>query len=69
VGLRVSKDGGATFGNYRVKTLISAGHFRSMLRWRASEWAEISYRTVMVGGHADGLNQAFATGIKHAPRS
>lgn len=67
VGLRISKDGGATFGNYRVKTLISAGHFRSMLRWRGlgmgRDWVfELSWSA----GMPTGLNQAFATGIKHA---
>lgn len=34
LSLRVSKNGGETWGNYRQKTFISAGHYRSMMRWR-----------------------------------
>jgi hypothetical protein len=34
VAMRSSKDGGATWGNYRNKGLVSAGHYRSMMRWR-----------------------------------
>lgn len=35
LSMRVSKNGGASYGNYRRKGLISAGHYRSMMRWRA----------------------------------
>lgn len=60
IALRVSKDGGQTFGNYRIKTLVSAGHFRSMLRWRGlgmgRDWVfELSWSAPM----STGLNQAF----------
>jgi hypothetical protein len=60
VALRVSKDGGETFGNYRTKQLASAGHYRSMLRWRGMgqgrDWVfELSW----VAGMTTGLNQAF----------
>jgi hypothetical protein len=34
VGLAVSRDGGGTYGNYRFKSMISAGKYRFMLRWR-----------------------------------
>jgi hypothetical protein len=34
VGLSISRDGGVTFGNVRWKQMVSAGHNRSMLRWR-----------------------------------
>lgn len=67
VALRISKDGGQTYGNYRIKTLVSAGHFRSMLRWRGlgmgRDWIfEVTWSAPM----PTGLNQAFANGIPHA---
>ena len=60
VAMRVSKDGGQTFGNYRKKALMSAGHFRSMLRWRGlgqgRDWVfEFSWSAPM----QTGLNGAF----------
>jgi hypothetical protein len=36
VMLRCSRDGGYNFGNGRVKRLVSSGHYRSMMRWRAN---------------------------------
>lgn len=36
VNLRVSRDGGVTWGNNRPKQRISAGYYRSMMRWRAN---------------------------------
>lgn len=36
INLRVSRDGGVTFGNNRPKQRISAGFYRSMMRWRAN---------------------------------
>lgn len=32
--MRYSKDGGKTWSNFRQKTLITSGHYRSMMRWR-----------------------------------
>lgn len=66
IALRVSKDGGATFGNYRKKSLISAGHYRTMLRWRGlgmgRDWVfEVSWSAPF----STGLNQAFADGVPH----
>jgi hypothetical protein len=66
IAMRISKDGGNTFGNYRKKTLISAGHYRTMLRWRGlgmgRDWVfEVSWSAPMVTG----LQQAYANGIKH----
>ncbi len=60
IALRVSKDGGATWGNYRLKQLVSAGHYRSMLRWRGLGMGrdfvfEVSWSAPM----STGLNQAF----------
>lgn len=34
VNLRLSKDGGHTFGKYRQKRNISSGHYRPPMRWR-----------------------------------
>lgn len=33
LNLRCSRDGGNTWGNNRPKALISAGHYRSLMRW------------------------------------
>lgn len=32
--MRISRDGGYSFGNYRQKGLVSAGNYRSMMRYR-----------------------------------
>jgi hypothetical protein len=66
IAMRVSKDGGATFGNYRMKSLVSAGHYRSLLRWRSLGMGrdfvfEVSWCAPM----STGLNQAFAHAIEH----
>ena len=34
VGVRISKDGGSHWGNYRLKGFTSSGRNRSMMRWR-----------------------------------
>jgi hypothetical protein len=34
ISMRYSNDGGHTWSNNRMKSLISAGHYRSMMRWR-----------------------------------
>lgn len=36
VNFRMSRDGGANFGNNRQKANISSGRFRSMMRWRGN---------------------------------
>jgi hypothetical protein len=66
IALRVSKDGGSTWGNYRIKTLISAGNYRSMMRWRGIGMGrdlvfEVSWSSPL----PTGLNQAFANAIPH----
>jgi hypothetical protein len=60
VMLRLSRDGGASFGNNRPKQLISSGHYRSMMRWRgnglARDWViELSSTAEMCGA----LNGAY----------
>jgi hypothetical protein len=32
--MRMSNDGGKTWGNYRIKGLVTSGYYRSMMRWR-----------------------------------
>mgnify|MGYP005813038813 CR=1 FL=1 len=67
VAVRMSKDGGATWGNYRIKTLVSAGHDRSMLRWR--NWGmgrDIVIEVAWSAPFATGLNQAFFEPLAHA---
>jgi hypothetical protein len=67
IGLRVSKDGGATFGNYRLKSLISAGHNRTMLRWRGIGMGrDLVFEVTWSAPMATGLNQAYARAVKHA---
>jgi hypothetical protein len=66
VGVRVSKDGGASFGNYRLKSMISAGHNRSVLRYRglgqARDWV---FEVTWSAPFSTGLNQAFIEAIGH----
>ena len=67
IALRISKNGGATWGNYRVKTMISAGHYRSLLRWRGlgqgRDWVlELSWSSPL----PTALNQAFANAVPHS---
>ena len=67
IALRVSKDAGATFGNYRKKKLVSAGNYRAPLRWRGlgqgRDWVfEVSWSAPM----ATGLQQAFANAVGHS---
>lgn len=60
VALRVSRDGGETFGNRRIKQLASAGHYRSMLRWRGlGQGRDFVFELSWVAGMTTGLNQAF----------
>lgn len=54
VSLRLSRNGGATYGNYRPKAGVSSGRYRSMMRWRgnglARDWViEISSTAAMCG--------------------
>lgn len=66
VAVRVSKDGGGTWGNYRIKELMSAGHYRSMMRWRS--WGmgrDIVFDLTWSTPFPTGLNQAYIDGIPH----
>ena len=64
LAMRVSRDGGYTFGNYRFKKLVSSGHYRSMERYRANGIArdmvfELNFTAQMIsalnGGYVDVL--------------
>lgn len=60
VALRLSRNGGAKYGNYRPKGMVSSGRFRSMMRWRcngiARDWViEVSSTAEMSGA----LNGAY----------
>jgi hypothetical protein len=66
IGVRMSKDGGATWGNYRLKQLVSAGHDRSMMRWRG--WGmgrDIAIEVAWSAPFLTGLNQAFFDPLGH----
>lgn len=67
VGVRMSKDGGVTWGNYRLKSLISAGHYRSMMRFR--NWGmgrDIAVEIAATAATMRALNQAFFDPIAHS---
>ena len=64
VNLRLSRDGGASYGNNRPKKMVSAGNYRSMMRWRGNgfsrDWViEISSTAQMCGA----LNGAYVDPI------
>jgi hypothetical protein len=66
IGLRISKDGGATWGNWRFKSMISAGKNRSMLRWRGNGMGrDIVVEAGWSAPMATGLNQAFFDPLEH----
>lgn len=67
VSLRLSRNGGAKFGNNRLKGRISSGNYRSMMRWRgnglARDWViELSSTAEMCGV----LNGAYVDPISAA---
>ena len=67
IGVRISKDSGASWGNYRFKTLVSAGHDRSMMRWRG--WGmgrDIAVEVAWSAPFLTGLNQAFFDAVEHS---
>lgn len=58
VNLRISRDGGYTFGNYRPKQRVSSGRYRSMMRWRgngmARDWVLEFSSTAEMSGALNG---------------
>ncbi len=66
VGVRFSKDGGATWGNYRLKSMISAGHNRAMIRYRGiGQGRDIVAEVTWMAPMSTGLNQAFFDAVRH----
>ena len=67
IGVRFSKNGGASFGNWRLKSMISAGHSRPPLRWRGiGQGRDIVAEVAWSAPFSTGLNQAFFDAVKHS---
>jgi hypothetical protein len=67
LGLSISRDGGVTFGNVRWKGAISAGHNRTMLRWRGLGQArDFVFRLQWSFAGKSALQGAFVDVIKHS---
>src|ERR1700732_3964409 len=67
IGVRISKDGGATWRNYRFKSMVSAGRDRGMLGWRTpGVGRDIVVEVAWSAPFSTGLNQAFFEPLPHA---
>jgi hypothetical protein len=67
ISLRYSNDGGATWSNYRQKGLVSAGNYRSMMRWRGLGMArDRVYELQWSAPFLTGLNGAYLEAIGHS---
>lgn len=67
VNLRVSKDGGNTWGNYRRKGFVSSGKYRSMQRWRQLGMGrDFVFELSWSYPGKSALNGAFVDPIPHA---
>jgi hypothetical protein len=67
IAARLSRDGGASFGKYRPKQFISAGKYRSMMRWRG--WGmgrDLVYELAWSAPMKTALQGAYVDPIKHA---
>lgn len=66
LGLSISRDGGVTFGNVRWKQKISAGHYRTMLRWRGIGMArDFVFKLQWSFAGKSALQGAFVDPVKH----
>ena len=66
VGMRVSNDGGNTWGNTRLKGLVTSGHYRSMMRWRGTGMArDRVYELTFVYPGPCALNGGYLEPIPH----
>lgn len=66
LGLSISRDGGITYGNVRWKQKVSAGHNRSMMRWRSlGEARDFVFKLQWSFAGNSSLQGAFFDGIKH----
>jgi hypothetical protein len=60
VVMRYSKDGGNTWSNNRAKSMISAGHYRTMMRWRGLGMSrDMIFELAWSAPMATALNGAF----------
>lgn len=67
ISMRYSNDGGATWSNYRQKGLVSAGNYRSMMRWRGLGMArDRVYELSWSAPFLTGLNGAYLEAIGHS---
>lgn len=67
IAARLSRDGGATWGNWRKKGFVSAGHYRSMMRWRS--WGmgrDLVYELAWAAPFRTALQGAYIDPIRHA---
>lgn len=67
LGLAVSKDGGISFGNYRLKGFAAAGQYRSMMRWRGLGMGrDFVFKLQWSFNGKSALNGAFFDIIEHS---
>jgi hypothetical protein len=66
VACRISRDGGGTWGNYRKKWFISAGRYRSMMRWRNWGMGRDLVYELAFPAYNLALQGAYIEPIKHA---
>jgi hypothetical protein len=67
LSMRYSNDGGASFGTYRDKTLLSSGHYRSIMRWRGLGMArDRIYELSWSYNGPSALNGAYIEPIGHS---
>ncbi len=59
IALRISRNGGNTYDNNRLKNFISSGHYRSVVRWRgngfARDWVIELSSTAEMSGALNGV--------------
>jgi hypothetical protein len=59
INLRVSRNAGAQYGNFRPKQMVSSGNYRSMMRWRgngiARDWVIELSSTAQMSGALNGV--------------
>lgn len=66
IACRLSKDGGGTWTNYRRKGFISAGRYRSMMRWRGWGMGRDLVFELSWPAYKMALQGAYIEPIKHA---
>lgn len=65
--MRYSKNGGGTWSNYRPKTMLTAGHYRSMMRWRGLGMSrDFVFELMWAAPGFTALQGAYFEAIEHA---